>query len=72
MLLVVAALIGALALLVGAAIVVDPSLARPLLLLLVLLTALAGASAVTGRRLREEAAEARTWEDRWGGEDEEP
>jgi hypothetical protein len=62
-LLALAALLAGLALLVGVAMAIDPSLVRPALLTLVLLTALAGASAVVGRRLREEAAEARAWGD---------
>ena len=62
-LLILAALLGGMALLVGVVIAIDPSLVRPALLLLVLLAAMAGASAVVGRRLREEAAEAGAWGD---------
>lgn len=62
LLLVLAAVIGVLALLVGAAMVIDPSLVRPGLLTLALLVSLAGACVAVGRRLREETAEAQDWE----------
>ena len=65
---ILAALLAGMAVLVGVAMAIDPSVVRPALLLLVLLAALAGASAVVGRRLREESAEARAWGD---GDDEE-
>jgi hypothetical protein len=66
---VVAGLIAAMALLIGAAMVVDPDLVRPGLLLLVLVTALAAACAVVGRQLRREAVEAAAWGD---ADEEEP
>jgi membrane protein implicated in regulation of membrane protease activity len=73
-LLALAAALALMAVAVGIAMVIDPALIQPGLIALVLLAALAAANAVVGRRLREEDAEARAWDEDdepWDGREEE-